>query len=76
MESTRLDQCIAGCHLYAISRPGGSHLRLVVAVGKKLLVMMWKHSSAWSAWCPVADNDTVDGFQFLRVCANCSVFSA
>ena len=59
--------CLAGCHLYAISRPGGSHIRLVVAVGKKLQVFMWKHSSAWSAWCPISDNETVDGFQFLRV---------
>ena len=56
-----------GCHLYALSRPGSSFLRLVAALGKRLLVMMWKHSSAWSAWCPVSDNDTVDGFQFLRV---------
>ena len=56
-----------GCHLYAVSKPGSSHLRLVVAVGKKLLVLMWKHSSAWSAWCPVSENDVLDGFQLLRV---------
>ncbi|XP_042205762.1 GTPase-activating Rap/Ran-GAP domain-like protein 3 isoform X2 [Homarus americanus] len=55
-----------GCHLYAISRPGGSHLRMVVAVGKKLLVLQWRHSAAWTAWCPASDTDTVDGFQFIR----------
>ncbi|PSN34173.1 GTPase-activating Rap/Ran-GAP domain-like protein 3 [Blattella germanica] len=47
-----------GCHMYAISRPGGSHLRMVVAIGKKLLVMQWRHSAAWTAWCPASDTDT------------------
>ena len=56
-----------GCNLYAISRPGGSHLRLVVALGKKLLVMMWKHSSAWCAWCTNTEAETVEDFQLLRV---------
>ncbi|XP_069702439.1 GTPase-activating Rap/Ran-GAP domain-like protein 3 isoform X2 [Periplaneta americana] len=55
-----------GCHMYAISRPGGSHLRMVVAIGKKLLVMQWRHSAAWTAWCPASDTDTVDGFQYIR----------
>ncbi|XP_013417806.1 GTPase-activating Rap/Ran-GAP domain-like protein 3 isoform X2 [Lingula anatina] len=55
-----------GCHLYALSRPGGSHLRMVIAIGKRLLVMSWKHSAAWSAWCVSNDTETVDGFQFLR----------
>ncbi|XP_071802131.1 GTPase-activating Rap/Ran-GAP domain-like protein 3 isoform X2 [Asterias amurensis] len=55
-----------GCHLYALSRPGGSHLRMVVAVGKKLLVMAWKHSAAWTAWCMQADTDPVEGFTFVR----------
>ncbi|XP_038046495.1 GTPase-activating Rap/Ran-GAP domain-like protein 3 isoform X2 [Patiria miniata] len=55
-----------GCQLYALSRPGGSHLRMVVAVGKKLLVMAWKHSAAWTAWCMAADTDPVEGFTFVR----------
>ncbi|KAK7071986.1 GTPase-activating Rap/Ran-GAP domain-like protein 3 [Halocaridina rubra] len=55
-----------GCHLYSLSRPGGSHLRMVVAVGKKLLVLQWRHSAAWTAWCPASDTDTVEGFQFIR----------
>ncbi|KAK3891489.1 hypothetical protein Pcinc_004619 [Petrolisthes cinctipes] len=55
-----------GCHMYAISRPGGSHLRMVVGVGKKVLVLQWRHSAAWTAWCPASDTDTVEGFQFIR----------
>ncbi|XP_022237896.1 GTPase-activating Rap/Ran-GAP domain-like protein 3 [Limulus polyphemus] len=55
-----------GCHLYAISRPGDSHLRMVVAVGRRLLVLQWRHSAAWTAWCASSDTDTVDGFQVIR----------
>lgn len=55
-----------GTHLYAVSRMGGSHLRVAVAVGKKLLLLQWRHSAAWTAWCPTSDTDTVDGFQYLR----------
>ncbi|KAI0231031.1 GTPase-activating Rap/Ran-GAP domain-like protein 3 [Lamellibrachia satsuma] len=55
-----------GCHLYATSRPGGSHLRMVISVGKRLLVYAWKHSSAWSAWCSVADDDITEELQFVR----------
>jgi len=39
----------------------------VVAIGKKLLVMQWRHSAAWTAWCPASDTDTIDGFQYVRV---------
>ncbi|KAG8292577.1 GTPase-activating Rap/Ran-GAP domain-like protein 3 [Homalodisca vitripennis] len=56
-----------GCTMYAISRPGGSHLRMVVSLGRKLLLMQWRHSAAWTAWCPASDTDTVEGFQYLRV---------
>ncbi|XP_075227777.1 GTPase-activating Rap/Ran-GAP domain-like protein 3 isoform X2 [Lycorma delicatula] len=55
-----------GCSMYAVSRPGGSHLRMVVSLGRKLLIMQWRHSAAWTAWCPASDTDTVDGFQFIR----------
>ncbi|KAK5649770.1 hypothetical protein RI129_000799 [Pyrocoelia pectoralis] len=59
MEKTR------GTHLYALSRTGGSRLRMCVAIGRKLLLFQWKHSAAWTAWCPANDTDTVDGFTFL-----------
>ncbi|XP_022255990.1 GTPase-activating Rap/Ran-GAP domain-like protein 3, partial [Limulus polyphemus] len=52
-----------GCHLYAISRPCDSHLRMVVAFGRRLLVFQWRHTAAW---CASLDTDTVDGFQFIR----------
>lgn len=55
-----------GCHLYALSKPGGSHLRMVVAVGKRLIILQWRHSAAWTAWCAASDTDTVDGFQFSK----------
>ncbi|CAN8019583.1 unnamed protein product, partial [Ixodes persulcatus] len=55
-----------GCHLYALSRPGGSHLRMVAAVGRRLLVLQWRHSAAWTTWCAASDTDTVEGFQMVR----------
>ncbi|KAJ8969541.1 hypothetical protein NQ314_001693 [Rhamnusium bicolor] len=44
---------------------GGARLRMCVAIGRKLLMFQWKHSAAWTAWCPSSDTDTVDGFTFL-----------
>ncbi|XP_076663461.1 GTPase-activating Rap/Ran-GAP domain-like protein 3 isoform X2 [Andrena cerasifolii] len=55
-----------GCHLYATTMPGGSHLRMCVVVGRRLTVLQWKHSAAWTAWCSAADMDTVDGFVLLK----------
>ncbi|XP_043510076.1 GTPase-activating Rap/Ran-GAP domain-like protein 3 isoform X4 [Frieseomelitta varia] len=55
-----------GCHLYTITMPGGSHLRMCVAVGRRLTVLQWKHSAAWTAWCSAADTDTVEGFLHLK----------
>lgn len=57
-----------GCHLYSISKGGDGHLRLIVAVGKKLFTFQWKHTAAWTSWCSGKnDTETVDGFTFLRV---------
>ncbi|XP_050459379.1 GTPase-activating Rap/Ran-GAP domain-like protein 3 isoform X1 [Cataglyphis hispanica] len=55
-----------GCHLYSITRPGGSHLRMCVVVGRRLTVLQWKHNAAWTIWCSSADTDTVDGFLPLK----------
>ncbi|GIY69217.1 hypothetical protein CEXT_544151 [Caerostris extrusa] len=57
-----------GCNMYALSRPGGSHLRMVVALGRKLIILQWRHSAAWTTWCAASDTDTVDGFQFTKAC--------
>ena len=59
---------VSGCHLYAISRPNCSHLRMVVAVGRRLMLFTWKHSAELLAWCcPAVEFDAVDGFTFVRV---------
>ncbi|XP_070155825.1 GTPase-activating Rap/Ran-GAP domain-like protein 3 isoform X1 [Polyergus mexicanus] len=55
-----------GCHLYSITRAGGSHLRMCVVVGRRLTVLQWKHNAAWTIWCSSADTDTVDGFLPLK----------
>ncbi|OAD56430.1 GTPase-activating Rap/Ran-GAP domain-like protein 3 [Eufriesea mexicana] len=55
-----------GCHLYTITMPGGSHLRMCVVVGRRLTVLQWKHSAAWTTWCSAADTDTVEGFLHLK----------
>ncbi|XP_076245535.1 GTPase-activating Rap/Ran-GAP domain-like protein 3 isoform X2 [Calliopsis andreniformis] len=55
-----------GCQLYALNMPGGSHLRMCVAVGRRLTVLQWKHNAAWSAWCSATDTDTVEGFLLLK----------
>ncbi|XP_033180663.1 GTPase-activating Rap/Ran-GAP domain-like protein 3 isoform X3 [Bombus impatiens] len=55
-----------GCHLYTVTMPGGSHLRMCVAVGRRLIVFQWKHSAAWTAWCSATDTDTVEGFLHLK----------
>lgn len=63
-----------GTNLYSISRPGGARLRMCVAIGKKLLMFQWKHSAAWTAWCPSSDTDTVEGFTFLWVSKHLVVY--
>ena len=47
---------------------------MVVAIGKKLVLLTWKHSAAWTAWCMAADTDPVEGFQFVRVSMKCNIF--
>lgn len=65
VKDRRIDKT-RGCHLFAISRAGEAHLRMAVAVGRKLFIFQWKHTAAWTSWCPNSDNDTVDGFIFLK----------
>lgn len=43
---------------------------MCVAIGKKLLMFQWKHSAAWTAWCPASDTDTIEGFSFFWVSNN------
>ncbi|XP_034948149.1 GTPase-activating Rap/Ran-GAP domain-like protein 3 isoform X2 [Chelonus insularis] len=55
-----------GSNFYSITRPGGSHLRMCVVIGKKLTLLQWKHNAAWTTWCSSADTDTIDGFRFIK----------
>lgn len=57
-----------GCNLYGLSRPGSCHLRMVVSIGRRLLLFTWKHSAEWLAWCcPTMEMDAVEGFTLVRV---------
>lgn len=60
-----------GCHLYATSKGGDGHLRMVVAIGRKISIFQWKYTAAWTSWCSsTTDFETADGFIFqkVRVC--------
>ncbi|GAU97524.1 hypothetical protein RvY_08802-2 [Ramazzottius varieornatus] len=37
-----------GCNFFALNRPGGSHLRLAVAMTKKMIIMQWRHAAGVS----------------------------
>ncbi|XP_029409205.2 GTPase-activating Rap/Ran-GAP domain-like protein 3 isoform X2 [Bactrocera dorsalis] len=60
-----------GCHLFASSRISGGHLRLMVAVNRKLQLFQWKHSAAWASWCPENDTETVEGFIYQKEITLC-----
>lgn len=65
-----------GCHLFALLKANDGHLKMGCVLGKKLLSFQWKHTAAWTSWCPNNDNDTVDGFVFLKVCYFCGVVNS
>lgn len=54
------------CHLFSTSKNNGGHLKLVVAVGKKIEIFQWKHTAAYTTWCSTNDNETIEGFIYLR----------
>lgn len=56
-----------GCHLYTISKGVDGHLRMAVAIGKKMLIFQWKYTAAWTSWCPNNDFDPIEGFILLKV---------
>ncbi|XP_054086487.1 GTPase-activating Rap/Ran-GAP domain-like protein 3 isoform X2 [Zeugodacus cucurbitae] len=70
VKERRIDRT-RGCHLYASSRVSGGHLRLVVAVNRKLQLFQWKHSAAWASWCPENDTETVEGFIYQKEITLC-----
>ncbi|XP_055677387.1 GTPase-activating Rap/Ran-GAP domain-like protein 3 isoform X3 [Lutzomyia longipalpis] len=54
-----------GTHLYSISSGTDGHLKMAVAIGRKLLMYQWKDTAAKHTWCNNG-NYTADGFLFLR----------
>lgn len=56
-----------GCHLFGLLKASDGHLKMACGVGKKLLSFQWKHTAAWTSWCPNNDNDTIEGFTFVKV---------
>lgn len=67
IKDRRIDKT-RGCHLYAISKGGDGHLRMVVAIGKKMLTFQWKYTAAWTSWCSSTNEvETADGFLLQKV---------
>ncbi|TMW51106.1 hypothetical protein DOY81_003806 [Sarcophaga bullata] len=65
VKDRRIDKT-RGCNLYSSSHISGGHLRLVVAVGRKLQLFQWKHTAAWASWCPENDTETAEGFIYQK----------
>lgn len=40
---------------------------MAVCIGRKIVIMQWKHSAAWTAWCAASDTDTIEGFVYTKV---------
>ncbi|XP_055339868.1 GTPase-activating Rap/Ran-GAP domain-like protein 3 isoform X2 [Paramacrobiotus metropolitanus] len=53
-----------GCLFFTLNRPGGNYLRMAIAMNRKIILMQWKHSIAYSALCP--HEDTINGFVPLQ----------
>ena len=56
-----------GCQLFSLLKASDGHLKMGCVLHRKLLTFQWKHTAAWTSWCPNNDHDTVDGFVFLKV---------
>lgn len=55
-----------GCHLFAVSQSGDSELKLAVAVGRKVILLRWKHSVTESTWSVANDKNVADGFESIQ----------
>lgn len=65
VKDRRIDRT-RSCHLFSTSKNNSGYLKLVVAVGKKIEIFQWKHTAAYTTWCSGNDNESIDGFIFLR----------
>jgi len=57
----------SGCHLFAVSQSGEGELKLAVAVGRKVVLLRWKHPVVWSTWSVGSNKDVADGFETIKV---------
>ena len=56
-----------GCHLFSVSQSGEGELKLAVAVGKKVILLRWKHSVVWSTWSLGNNRNLAEGFDTIKV---------
>lgn len=73
----RCVRCVAGCHTFALSKPlsgAPGRLRLVAAVGRRLLLFVWRNviarPSALAEWNEFRQSQVDSSFQFARVRAS------
>lgn len=55
-----------GCHLFSVSQSGEGELRLAVAVGKKVILLQWKHTAVWSTWSLGNNRNLAEGFDTIK----------
>merc|ERR1712156_1091070 len=48
-----------GCTIFTISHPGASPLRLACAIGRRAVLMRWRHHEEWIS----LNTDTANGFE-------------
>ncbi|OQV22375.1 GTPase-activating Rap/Ran-GAP domain-like protein 3 [Hypsibius exemplaris] len=53
-----------GCLFFTLNRPGGNFLRMAVAMGRKVILLQWKHSAAHSVMSH--NEELLDGFVPLQ----------
>ena len=52
-----------------MSQSGEGELKLAVAVGKKVILLRWKHSVVWSTWSLGNNRNLAEGFDTIKVAA-------
>ena len=50
-----------------MSQSGEGELKLAVAVGKKVILLRWKHSVVWSTWSLGNNRNLAEGFDTIKV---------
>ena len=50
-----------------MSQSGEGELRLAVAVGKKVILLRWKHCAVWGTWSLGNNRNVAEGFDTIKV---------